>query len=46
MTHGVCPPVIHYRTLENATGLSRIQARVLEQHLINVYGIVDRGTVL
>ena len=30
---------LHYRTIDNATGLSKTQARVIEQRLINVYGM-------
>ncbi len=30
---------LRYRTIQNATGLSRIQARIIEQRLINVYGM-------
>ena len=30
---------LRYRIIKNATGLSRIQARIIEQRLINVYGM-------
>jgi len=30
---------LHYKTIENARGLSRIQARIIEQRLINIYGM-------
>lgn len=30
---------LRYRTIQNAIGLSRIQARIIEQRLINVYGM-------
>ena len=30
---------LQYRTIDNAQGLSRMQARIIEQRLINVYGM-------
>ncbi|MBQ9676810.1 MAG: VCBS repeat-containing protein [Prevotella sp.] len=31
--------LLHYETIENAQGLSRIQARIIEQRFINIYGM-------
>ena len=39
LNSGTKRALLHYETIENAQGLSRIQARIIEQRFINIYGM-------
>lgn len=43
MNSGTAKSSLYYSTIKGATGLTKIQARILEQSLINQYGLMKNG---